>query len=1288
MPGSTPRNLVWTGAAGDGNFSNPANWEDTATATAALTAPTSIDFVSFQGSTSGTVGGTGTAETLTIGGLMIAWTFDGSITLSGQATAFTPVGVVVFTPTYFSGATINDSAASVQINGSGATTVLTAENASTVTAAATFIGNANDASGALVVTGVNTGWHDIYNAAIFGSGVMLVGQAGPSGMQPGSQGSLTVTDHAVVTEDSSAVLGVNAGSTGTATVSDYGIWNTGTIFYVGESGDGSLTIETGGTVAGTSGATALIGQNAGSQGTVTVSSTGVWNDGSTLYVGQSGSGLLSIGGTVTNTGNAAIGANNGGTGTVTVVSGGVWNAGSILTVGQLGSGSLSVGGTVTNTGNAVIGANKGGTGTVTVVSGGVWTIGSVLTVAQSTGSTGDLDIEAGGTVSLTDAAGSANPVVIIGQGPATTSPAVPAAMGSVTVEGAGAKLIANDPIQLGGSLGGDASLTIDQGGSVAAATADSGVEYGLALANRSGVAATLTVGDADPTTTARSQLSVAGVVIIGRGGNATANIDYGGTLLITDAAANGSGLTIGAGRKAGPNGPTYVGGSGTVVVTGGTIDVASAQSGLNVGGYGADGTLDVNSGGVVLAGTVLSVGGATEPTGTSFGAGTIFNGTGTLNIGQYGTVKITDATLPGTADVIIGNAGGALATTPAPAPLSSGTVTVSGSGALLDTNGGELVVGDFTQGGLTISKGGTVNAGTVDIGVTANGPGAIDVEGDGYSSLLAATGALNVGLAGQGVLTVSTGGTVAVGGTVTIGASGTVVGAGGVIDPPTFYYNYGETYGPLTVQATAGIVNTGTFVAAAGQLELNGAVTGTGVLQVAGGGVLQLDQGVAATQSVALSGTGATLAIKDPTGFASTIEGYTAGDTVTLYGIAPDDTPTYSQSGGNTTLDYGGGIALTFAGTHATGSINVQADTTPAPPPPMPCFLMGTHIATERGEVAVEALRVGDRVVVAGGGARPVRWIGARSLEPARHAQPDMVLPIRVRRDAFAPGRPHRDLFLSPDHAVFVDGVLIAIRQLVNGGSIAPVARQRVTYFHVELDRHDVLFAEGLPAESYLDTGNRTAFANGGGAVALHPDFAGAGRRAAASCAKLAVAADAVEPIWRRLAARGAAMGRPPALLARTEDAALTLRAGGRALKPAAIVGQCFVFVLPAGTDAVRIASRAVVPSALRPWLDDRRRLGVAIGRIGLRARADRTEMPVDHPALVDGWHDVERDGVRQWRWTDGDALLPLPAGTTMVEISLALRTHYPVTRPAVAMDPDGTARDRGTARPAARAAG
>jgi hypothetical protein len=160
------------------------------------------------------------------------------------------------------------------------------------------------------------------------------------------------------------------------------------------------------------------------------------------------------------------------------------------------------------------------------------------------------------------------------------------------------------------------------------------------------------------------------------------------------------------------------------------------------------------------------------------------------------------------------------------------------------------------------------------------------------------------------------------------------------------------------------------------------------------------------------------------------------------------------------------------------------------------CFAAGTHIQTAAGEVVVEALREGDPVVTAFGECVPVRWLGHRHIDLDRQERREDLWPVRVRAGAFGPDLPHRDLRLSPDHAVFMrgegaaPGALIPVRYLVNGVTVVQEPVDEVTYWHVELPEHDVLLAEGLPVESYLDTGNRSAFVNGGGVVAAHPDFA------------------------------------------------------------------------------------------------------------------------------------------------------------------------------------------------------
>jgi hypothetical protein len=133
-----------------------------------------------------------------------------------------------------------------------------------------------------------------------------------------------------------------------------------------------------------------------------------------------------------------------------------------------------------------------------------------------------------------------------------------------------------------------------------------------------------------------------------------------------------------------------------------------------------------------------------------------------------------------------------------------------------------------------------------------------------------------------------------------------------------------------------------------------------------------------------------------------------------------------------------------------------------------------------------------------------VIWVGRREVDCAAHPTPRKVWPVRVAAGAFGPGRPHSDVWLSPDHAVFVNQVLIPIRHLINGSSIVQVPVERATYHHVELAEHDVLLAEGLPAESFLDMRDGTKYSNRSGPVRLYPDFS-ARMWEAFGCARLVV---------------------------------------------------------------------------------------------------------------------------------------------------------------------------------------
>jgi hypothetical protein len=131
--------------------------------------------------------------------------------------------------------------------------------------------------------------------------------------------------------------------------------------------------------------------------------------------------------------------------------------------------------------------------------------------------------------------------------------------------------------------------------------------------------------------------------------------------------------------------------------------------------------------------------------------------------------------------------------------------------------------------------------------------------------------------------------------------------------------------------------------------------------------------------------------------------------------------------------------------------------------------------------VEVDALAIGDLVETVSGEAKPIKWIGRRRFERRGEERwPADVLPVKVAPSAFGPLTPHSELFLSEGHAVYLDGLLIPIRNLVNGRSIvrySSIDAKTIEYFHVELFGHDVIFAEGAPAETLLAGGN-AAFDN------------------------------------------------------------------------------------------------------------------------------------------------------------------------------------------------------------------
>jgi hypothetical protein len=169
-----------------------------------------------------------------------------------------------------------------------------------------------------------------------------------------------------------------------------------------------------------------------------------------------------------------------------------------------------------------------------------------------------------------------------------------------------------------------------------------------------------------------------------------------------------------------------------------------------------------------------------------------------------------------------------------------------------------------------------------------------------------------------------------------------------------------------------------------------------------------------------------------------------------------------------------------------SSSAQTRPAPTPAPAPtptprPGSCFLPGTRIKTPEGETNIEELRIGDNVLTASGEAKPIKFIGRRQVSRERtRPWKNGERPVKISRFAIDGKAPHSDLYISPGHAIYIDGILVPAGNLVNGVTIVADAKPEalsLTYFHIELDTHEAILAEGLAVESFrLDNQHTHAY--------------------------------------------------------------------------------------------------------------------------------------------------------------------------------------------------------------------
>ena len=294
-----------------------------------------------------------------------------------------------------------------------------------------------------------------------------------------------------------------------------------------------------------------------------------------------------------------------------------------------------------------------------------------------------------------------------------------------------------------------------------------------------------------------------------------------------------------------------------------------------------------------------------------------------------------------------------------------------------------------------------------------------------------------------------------------------------------------------------------TTIDGTGRIGIGGTVSGDGTIDFTGSGGAVLDIDTAQTVSL-------------------TLDGLTNGDRIALSGADLNGTLSFDQASGVLTYADGDLGTYTFA-IQPGADISFNAVASVANPGLgidllVACYVAGTGIRTPSGDVAVEQLAIGDLVTTVSGEQRRIKWIGQRSYAGRFLLSSLRMQPIMFRAGSLADNVPMRDLLVSPKHAMFLDGVLVPAEVLVNGVSVVRCTdREQVDYYHVELDTHDVLLAEGAPSESFIDDGSRGIFRNAAEFERLYP---GVEASIPDYCAPRIEDGELVEAIRRRIAIR------------------------------------------------------------------------------------------------------------------------------------------------------------------------
>lgn len=306
---------------------------------------------------------------------------------------------------------------------------------------------------------------------------------------------------------------------------------------------------------------------------------------------------------------------------------------------------------------------------------------------------------------------------------------------------------------------------------------------------------------------------------------------------------------------------------------------------------------------------------------------------------------------------------------------------------------------------------------------------------------------------------------------------------------------------------------------------------------------------------------------------------------------------------------------------------------------PVVCYAAGTQILTAHGEVAIEALCAGNLLF----SPRtlsfiPALWIARQRVrDPAHRA-------VRIAAGALGPNKPHTDLVTSPNHSLFLDGILVPAFALINGATVTWDPRPSIDYHHIECATHDLVLANGTPSETWLDYGNRAAFDNAGTHPTIvplrHPLIEAPSAGLPDHCVPCHQHGPAVDIIRRALRTHALTMG-----CTLSVDADLHVVADGRRLDPRWVHPSIAAFHVPADASSLHLVSRTLRMLDLAETADTRV-LGVAVGRIWASGRRVGLDTLEGQPGW---WH--QEVGDAPFRWTNGAAALPPGSRSVRVEV-------------------------------------